>query len=57
LILNTQNLLFLFLDIQVPTGVSEGVIRDIYKIMLPHASKLFPTDFVFKCAIANLPTI
>jgi len=57
LILNTQNLLFLFLDIQVPTGVSEGVIRDIYKIMLPHASKLFPADFVFKCAIANLPTI
>jgi len=47
----------LFLDIQVPTGVSEGVIRDVYRIMLPHAAKLFPEGFIFKCPIANLPVI
>jgi hypothetical protein len=47
----------LFLDIQGPTGVSEGVIRDIYRIMLPHASELFPEGFAFKCPIANLPEL
>jgi hypothetical protein len=44
------------LDIQVPTGVSEGVIRDLYRIMLPHAAQLFPTDFVFKCPVTRLPS-
>ncbi|CAF2431892.1 unnamed protein product [Rotaria sp. Silwood2] len=44
-------------DIQKPTGVSEGVIRNVYRIMLPHAANLFPADFVFKCPIANLPNL
>ncbi|CAF1041879.1 unnamed protein product [Rotaria sp. Silwood1] len=44
-------------DIQKPTGVSEGVIRDVYRLMLPQAAKLFPTDFVFKCSIVNLPML
>ncbi|CAF0904348.1 unnamed protein product [Rotaria sordida] len=44
-------------DIQKSAGVSEGVIRIIYRIMLPHAAELFPNDFIFKCPIANLPML
>jgi hypothetical protein len=46
----------LLLDIQAAAGVMENTIRQIYKIMLPKASELFPADFVFKCPPANLPT-
>jgi hypothetical protein len=50
------NLEIFFLDISKATGASEVVIRDVYKILLPHAPQLFPTDFLFKCPIANLPS-
>lgn len=42
-------------DIQNAAGVMESTIRQIYKIMLPKASELFPSDFVFKCPPENLP--
>jgi transcription initiation factor TFIIB len=43
-------------DIQVAAGAMENTIRQVYRIMLPNASELFPADFVFKCLPANLPT-
>ncbi|CAF3919897.1 unnamed protein product [Adineta steineri] len=43
-------------NIQTIVGVTENTIRQIYKIMLPKASQLFPTDFQFKCLPANLPS-
>jgi len=43
-------------DIQVVAGVMESTIRQIYKIMLPKAAELFPSDFQFKCLPGNLPT-
>lgn len=52
-IYSNQN--FLSSDIQVVAGVMESTIRQIYKIMLPKAAELFPSDFQFKCPPANLP--
>ncbi|CAF1097982.1 unnamed protein product [Adineta steineri] len=43
-------------NIQTIVGVTENTIRQIYKIMLPKASQLFPADFQFKCLPANLPS-
>lgn len=43
-------------SIQVSAGVAEATIRTVYKLMLPNASQLFPSDFVFKCPITSLPT-
>ncbi|CAF4283568.1 unnamed protein product, partial [Adineta steineri] len=43
-------------NIQTIVGVTENTIRQIYKIMLPKATQLFPADFQFKCLPANLPS-
>ncbi|CAF1210604.1 unnamed protein product [Adineta steineri] len=42
-------------DIATATGASENTIRQVYRIMLPRAAKLFSADFVFKCPLVNLP--
>jgi transcription initiation factor TFIIB len=42
--------------IQLATGAMENTIRQVYKIMRPNASELFPADFIFKCLPANLPS-
>lgn len=36
-------------------GVADVTIRQSYKLMYPHASKLFPEDFKFATSIENLP--
>jgi len=36
-------------------GVADVTIRQSYKLMLPRASELFPTDFKFTTPIENLP--
>lgn len=38
-------------------GVADVTIRQSYKLMYPHASKLFPEDFKFTTPIHLLPTI
>lgn len=38
-------------------GVAEVTIRQSYKLMYPHASKLFPQDFVFHTPIHELPQL
>jgi transcription initiation factor TFIIB len=43
-------------DIQVVVCVMESTIRQIYKIMLPKAAELFPSNFQFKCPLTNLPS-
>jgi transcription initiation factor TFIIB len=42
-------------DVQQATAASEGVIRDVYRIMLRHAAELFPSNFDFKCPVSALP--
>lgn len=36
-------------------GVADVTIRQSYKLMHPHASKLFPEDFKFATSIDHLP--
>lgn len=36
-------------------GVADVTIRQSYKLMYPHASKLFPEDFKFATPIDQLP--
>lgn len=36
-------------------GVAEVTIRQTYKLIHPHAAKLFPDDFKFTTTIDNLP--
>lgn len=36
-------------------GVADVTIRQSYKLMIPHAAKLFPEDFKFTTPIENLP--
>ncbi|UJR26713.1 hypothetical protein I4U23_008028 [Adineta vaga] len=42
-------------EIQEQLNVSESVIRNVYKLMLPNATQLFPKDFVSQRSIASLP--
>lgn len=44
-----------FSDVQHVAGVMESTIRQIYKIMLPKATELFPAEFPFKVLPGNLP--
>ncbi|CAF0837580.1 unnamed protein product [Didymodactylos carnosus] len=43
-------------DVQEATGVVDTTIRQIYKIILPKATELFPNDFIFKVLPVNFPT-
>ena len=36
-------------------GVADVTIRQSYKLMLPRAKELFPSDFKFTTPIENLP--
>ena len=36
-------------------GVADVTIRQSYKLMLPRAAELFPSDFRFTTSIENLP--
>jgi len=36
-------------------GVADVTIRQSYKLMLPRAAELFPSDFRFITSIENLP--
>lgn len=36
-------------------GVADVTIRQSYKLMIPHAKRLFPADFKFVTPIENLP--
>lgn len=36
-------------------GVADVTIRQSYKLMYPHAKKLFPEDFKFATPIEQLP--
>lgn len=38
-------------------GVADVTIRQSYKLMYPHASKLFPDDFDFDTPIHLLPPV
>jgi transcription initiation factor TFIIB len=38
-------------------GVADVTIRHAYKLMYPHASKLFPEDFKYTTPIEQLPQI
>jgi transcription initiation factor TFIIB len=38
-------------------GVADVTIRQSYKLMYPHAAKLFPEDFRFATPIDQLPQI
>ena len=42
-------------EIAEVAGVADVTIRQSYKLMLPMAAKLFPSDFRFTTAIENLP--
>lgn len=44
-------------DIGDIAGVAEATIRQSYRLMYPHASKLFPADFVFATSIEQLPSL
>lgn len=46
----------IYLDIHNAVGASEAVVRTVYQLLLPHASQLFPNNFVFKCPISRLPS-
>jgi transcription initiation factor TFIIB len=36
-------------------GVADVTIRQVYKLMYPHAAELFPEDFKFATPIDHLP--
>lgn len=42
-------------DIGDIAGVADVTIRQSYKLMYPHAAKLFPDDFNFATPIDQLP--
>lgn len=44
-------------DIGDIAGVADVTIRQSYKLMYPHASKLFPEDFKFATPIHLLPAV
>lgn len=46
----------IYLDIHNAVGASETVVRTVYQLLLPHASQLFPNDFVFRRPIDRLPS-
>jgi len=42
-------------EIAVIAGVAESTIKQSYKLMLPRAFELFPSDFKFVTSVENLP--
>jgi len=44
-------------DIGDIAGVAEVTIRQSYRLLLPKAAQLFPSDFQFHTPIENLPPI
>lgn len=42
-------------EVQDVAGAQENTIRTIYRLMLPRATELFPSDFPFKVAPTSLP--
>ena len=46
-----------FSDIGDIAGVAEVTIRQSYRLLLPKAAQLFPSDFQFHTPIENLPPI
>lgn len=55
-----------FIDMQIETifvseigdiaGVAEVTIKQSYRLMIPRAHELFPSDFVFSIPISMLPS-